>query len=95
MDLGVNNSSAINLAAGASVFSYTGFPDAYNAFTLLRQIGLNNVLAARMLDAQAGRWRVAEVQGGGVVGDDFSIPNTAVLMISVTNPVSNFIPQSP
>lgn len=95
LDLGVNNSSAINLAAGANVFAYTGFPDAYNAYALLRQIGLNNALAVRMLDAESGRWRVAEAQAGGVIGDNFPIPSTAVLMISVTNPVSGFVPQSP
>lgn len=95
LDLGVNNHSALNLAAGANVFSYTGFPDAYSAFTLLRQIGLRNALAVRMLDAQAGRWRVALVQGGNPVGDDFPIPNTAVLMLSLTNAVNQFTPQSP
>jgi hypothetical protein len=95
LDLGVNSSSFINLAPGANVFGYTGFPDAYHAFTLLQQLGLNNALAVRMLDAEAGRWRVAEVSGGNVVGDNFPIPATAVLMVSVTNAVSNFVPQSP
>jgi hypothetical protein len=95
LDLGVNSSPAITLAAGADVFGYTGFPDSYNAFTLLQQVGVNNALTVRMLDSQSGRWRVAEVQGGAVVGDNFPIPNTAVLMISLTNAVNNFIPQSP
>lgn len=95
LDLGVNTSSAISLAAGANVFGYTGFPADYNAYTLLQQIGLNRALAVRMLDAESGRWRVAEVQGGRVIGDNFPIPGTAVLMVSVTNPVSGFIPQSP
>jgi hypothetical protein len=95
LDLGVNSSSFINLAAGANVFGYSGYPDAYSAFTLLQQIGLNNALAVRMLDAESGRWRVAEVQGGNVAGDNFTIPSTAVLMINVTNAVSNFVPQSP
>jgi beta propeller repeat protein len=95
LDLGVNNSSPINLAAGANVFGYTGFPDAYSAFTLLQQIGLDNAQSVRMLDAQSGRWRVAEVQGGGLVGDNFPIPNTAVLMVSVTGAVNQFAPQSP
>jgi beta propeller repeat protein len=95
LDLGVNSSSALNLAAGANVFAYTGFPDAYNAYSFMQQIGLNNVLAVRMLDAESGRWRVAEVQSGSTVGDNFPIPNTAVLMVSVTNAVSNFVPESP
>lgn len=94
LDLGVNNSSPLNFATGANVFGYTGFPDAYSAFQLLRQIGLNNALSVRMLDAQSGRWRVAEVHNGGPSGDDFYIPNVAVLMVSVVNPVSQFVPQS-
>ena len=95
LDLGVNNSGSINLAAGANVFGYTGYPDAYSAFTLLQQIGLNNAQSVRMLDAQSGRWRVAEVQGGGIAGDNFPIPNTAVLMVSVGSAVNQFTPQSP
>lgn len=94
LDLGVNSSSGINLSAGANVFSYTGYPDAYNAFTLLRQIGLGNALSVRMLDSQSGRWRVALVQSGALAGDDFPIPSTAVLMINVAAPVNQFTPQS-
>jgi beta propeller repeat protein len=95
LDLGVNNGASLNLAAGANVFGYTGFPDAYTAFTLLRQIGLTNALTARMLDSESGRWRVALVQNRNVVGDDFPIPNTAVLMLGMTNAVNQFTPQSP
>jgi len=95
LDLGVNNSSSISLAAGANVFGYAGFPDAYSAFTLLQQIGLGNAQSVRMLDSQSGRWRVAQVQAGGLVGDNFPIPNTAVLMVSVANAVNQFTPQSP
>jgi hypothetical protein len=95
LDLGVNTSTPINLAAGANVFAYSGFPDSYSAFTLLQQIGTNNAQSVRMLDAESGRWRVAEVQGGGAVGDNFPIPGTAVLMVSVANAVNQFIPKSP
>ncbi len=95
LDLGVNTSTPISLAAGANVFSYTGFPDSYTAFTLLQQIGLNNAQSVRMLDAEAGRWRVALVQSGNVVGDNFPIPSAAVLMVSMANPVNQFTPQSP
>ncbi|HEX3624286.1 MAG TPA: hypothetical protein VH280_02565 [Verrucomicrobiae bacterium] len=94
LDLGVNNGSPLNLAAGADVFSYTGFPDAYHAFTFLRQLGLNNVLSVRVLDSASGRWRVALVQNGSPVGDNFPIPNTAVLMVNMANTVNQFYPQS-
>jgi beta propeller repeat protein len=95
LDLGVNNGSSLNLAVGANVFSFTGFPDAYDAFTYLRQLGPNNVLSVRMLDSASGRWRVALVQNGNPVGDNFPIPNTAVLMVNMANAVNQFYPQSP
>ena len=94
LDLGVNNTSALNLSAGANVFGYTGFPDAYSAYQLLRQIGLGKALSVRMLDAQSGLWLVAEVQNGKLVGNDFPIPNVAVLMVNVAAPVSQFTPQA-
>jgi beta propeller repeat protein len=95
LDLGVNNGSSLNLAAGEDVFSYTGFPDAYNAFTLLQQLGVNNVVSIRMLDSASGRWRVALVQNGVSAGDNFPIPNSAVLMVDMANAVNQFYPQSP
>jgi beta propeller repeat protein len=94
LDLGSDNDSALNFAAGANVFAYTRFPDSYSAYQLLQQLGLNNVPSVRMLDAQSGRWVVAEVQNGIPVGNDFPIPPVAVLMVNLANPVSQFIPQS-
>jgi hypothetical protein len=94
LDLGVNNSSALDLSAGANVFGYTGFPDSYSAFQLLRQIGTNTALSVRMLDAESGSWLVAEVQNGALVGNDFPIPAVAVLMVNLAGPVSQFMPQS-
>jgi beta propeller repeat protein len=95
LDLGLNNTSPLNLAAGPNVFGFTPFPNGFSAFQLLRQLGLDNALAVRMLDAESGRWRVALVQGGSLAGDDFPIPSTAVLMVSMANPVNQFYPQSP
>jgi len=94
LDLGLNNSSPLNLAAGANVFGYTAFPDGYTAYQLLGQLGLSNALAVRMLDAESGRWRVAEIQNGALVGDNFPIPNVAVLMVALAQPVNQFVPQS-
>jgi beta propeller repeat protein len=94
LDLGVNNSSALNLSAGANVFGYTGFPDSYSAYQLLRQIGTSTALSVRMLDAESGTWLVAEVQNGGLVGNDFPIPSVAILMVNLAGPVQQFIPQA-
>jgi beta propeller repeat protein len=94
LDLGVNNSSALNLAAGANVFGCTAFPDGYSAFQLLRQLGTANALSVRMLDAQSGSWLVADVQDGAVVGNDFPIPTVAILMVNMAQPVQQFTPQA-
>jgi hypothetical protein len=94
LDLGVNNTSPLNLSAGANVFGYTGFPDGYSAFQLLRQLGTANALSVRMLDAQSGSWLVADVQNGAVVGNDFPIPTVAILMVNLTQPVQQFAPQA-
>ena len=93
LDLGVNSVGPVNLAAGANVLSYAGFPSQYSAYKLLGQLGSANVRAVRMLDSQSGRWLVAEVQNGRPIGIDFVVPRVAVLMLDLVNPVNNFQPQ--
>ena len=93
LDLGLNSVGPINLPAGASVFSYSGFPGSYSAYRLLGQLGSATARSVRMLDSQSGRWVVARFQGGVLVGNDFVIPPVAVLMLDLVVPVSNFIPQ--
>jgi beta propeller repeat protein len=93
LDLGVNSVGPVNLAAGANVLSYAGFPSQYSAYKLLGQLGSANVRAVRMLDSQSGRWLVAEVQNGRPIGVDFVVPRVAVLMLDLVNPVNNFQPQ--
>jgi hypothetical protein len=64
LDLGLNNTSPLNLAAGPNVFGFTPFPNGFSAFQLLRQLGLDNALAVRMLDAcprrKSGRGRLPD-----------------------------------
>jgi hypothetical protein len=93
LDLGVNSVGPVNLAAGANVLSYAGFPSQYSAYKLLGQLGNANARAVRMLDSQSGRWLVAEVQNGRPIGVDFVVPRVAVLMLDLVNPVNNFQPQ--
>jgi beta propeller repeat protein len=95
LDLGVNNSSTLNFVPGANVFGYTAFPDSYSAYKLLSQLGVTNAVAVRMLDSQSGLWRVAEVRNGSLAGDNFHIPNVAVLTLNMTNAVNQFTPRSP
>lgn len=93
IDLGFNDSSSVTLAAGINALSYTGFPNNYSAYKLIQQLGLLNVRAIRMLDSEKGQWLIATVLNGQIVGNDFAIPNSAVLLIDMANPVSNFKPQ--
>jgi hypothetical protein len=92
VDLGVNPQAPIQLNAGLNVVTYDKFPGDCSAFRLLRQLGAENVRAIRMLDAEQGRWVVAEMRGGTPLGEDFRIPKVAVLLLDVVNPVSNFQP---
>jgi beta propeller repeat protein len=93
LDLGLNDAGAINLAAGVNALSYTAFPSQFSAFKLLQQLGLNNVDGVRMLDAESGRWVVAAVENGQLIGEDFRIPNVAVLLLDMAAPVNQFKPQ--
>jgi beta propeller repeat protein len=93
MDLGLNSAGPVNLVAGANVLSYAGFPSQYSAYQLLTQLGLANAGGVRRLDSESGRWVVAEVIDGKLVGVDFTIPRVAVLLLDLANPVSNFKPQ--
>ncbi|MGB9603852.1 MAG: hypothetical protein ACPMAG_13790, partial [Limisphaerales bacterium] len=93
LDLGANNANAINLSAGVNGLSYAGFPNNYSAYKLIRQLGLQNARAVRMLNSESGQWLVAQVHNNSIIGNDFAIPNAAVLLIDMANPVSNFKPQ--
>ena len=93
LDLGLTDGASINLAVGVNALSYTGFPSQFSAFKLLRQLGLNNVRGVRMLDAESGRWVVATVGNGQPLGEDFSIPNVAVLLLDMVAPVNQFKPE--
>lgn len=93
LDLGVNNTAALNFSTGANAFSYAAFPSGYSSFKFLNQLGTAKVRAVRMLDAETGRWVVALVQNGAPFGADFAIPRVAVLMVDMATPVTNFIPQ--
>ncbi|MGC8743842.1 MAG: hypothetical protein ACP5T0_08190 [Verrucomicrobiia bacterium] len=93
LDLGANDATSINLPAGVNALSYAGFPNNYSAYKLLQQLGLQNARAVRMLNSDSGQWLVARVVNNAISGNDFTIPNAAVLLIEMANPVSNFKPQ--
>jgi hypothetical protein len=92
LDLGPAGAGVVNLSAGVNVFSFTQFPSQYSAYQLLTQLGANNARAVRMLDSESGRWVAASFGNGRLVGNDFTIPKVAVLMLDMANPVLNFRP---
>jgi beta propeller repeat protein len=93
LDLGTDTVGTINLTQGANVLSYAGYPSRCTAFKLLNQLGAAKALSIRMMDAQTGRWLVAQFQNGRPVGNDFQVPRVAVLVIDMAAPVSNFKPE--
>jgi len=92
LDLGVSQCNNLDLSLGVNVFSYTCFPDHYSSYQLLRSIGLANVNAIRILNAENGHWQVANVDNGNIVGSDFPIANVAVIMLDMKQAVSAWIP---
>ena len=93
LDLGIDTTSALNLQVGVNVINGTAFPSRYSAYQLMRQLGLSNVLGVRMLDANAGRWVVAAMENGHLVGEDFRIPNVAVVLVDLSASVNQFRPE--
>lgn len=93
LDLGLNPPASINLSAGVNIATGATFPGHYTSFKLLTQLGFANAHAVRMLDSESGRWLVAEVRGSAVVGDNFSIPNVAVLFVDMASAVNGFKPE--
>ena len=93
VESGVNAAGSLSISTGVNVFSYAGYPSGYSSFRLLNQLGVNNANAVRMLDAESGKWLVAQLRDGSPVGVDFPIPRVAVLMLNMVNPVINFTPQ--
>lgn len=93
IESGLNGAGSLSLASGVNVFSYAGYPSGYSSFRLLNQLGGNNANAVRMLDAESGKWLVAQLRDGSPVGVDFPIPRVAVILLNMVNPVTNFTPQ--
>ena len=92
LDLGAGTCGALDLAEGVNAVGYTCFPDGYSAFRLIRDLGLANVSAVRVLDSGAGRWRAALVRGGRIVGEDFPVPRVAVVLLDMSQPLTGWQP---
>ncbi|MFQ5514852.1 MAG: hypothetical protein ACE5FG_10460 [Myxococcota bacterium] len=83
LDLGHESCGAVDLAAGISALSYTCFPDRYTAYQAIRELGIANVNAIRVLDSSTGRWTVASVSAGNLIGENFTIPRVTVVLLDL------------
>lgn len=92
LDLGNRQCNAIALQTGVNVFSYTCFPDRYSAYKLLRELGTSNINAIRLLNSETGRWQVATVADGKIVGEDFEIPPVSVVMLDMNSSIPSWKP---
>jgi beta propeller repeat protein len=93
IDLGVNGRGFATLGAGVNAISYTAFPNDYTAYKMARQLGMDKVKAVRILDAESGRWLVAEVRNSRLIGSDFPIPRAAVVFVDMDSPVAQWRPE--
>lgn len=92
LDLGAANGDAMNLPAGISAFTHTRLPLEFTGHALVRSLGLANVRGLRVLDAEAGQWRVLAVENGTIVGPDFRVPPVAVVIVDLVTAVNGWTP---
>ncbi len=92
LDLSDSDCGQHDLVAGVNVLSGYCFPDQYSAYQMIRKLALDNVNALRMLDSDSGRWSIASVHDGQIVGEDFQIPNVAVLLLDLRQNISGWTP---
>jgi beta propeller repeat protein len=92
IDLGPATADSLNLPAGVSAFTHTRLPVNYTGYMLATSLGLANVNGLRVLDAEAGQWRLLAVEGGAIVGPDFSVPPVAVVIADLSHAVNGWVP---
>ena len=92
LDLGTGDCQDLTPESGGSVFSYACFPDQYTAYKLVRELGVDNVHAVRMLDAGSGRWRSVSVSEGEIRGENFTIPKVSVIMLDLKTSIGPWRP---
>lgn len=93
VDLGGRETSPLDLAGGVNSIGYTAFPSGFSVLRMIEQLGAANVAAVRMLDSRSGRWMAVTVDDGRLVGPDFAIPETALLLVEMNAPVAGWTPE--
>ena len=92
-DMGTASSAPVDLSVGVNVVSLTDVPQPCTAHELIRGLGLSNVRAVRMLDPASGRWFATEVRNGQLLGYDFAVPSSAVLLMDMKQAVNDWRPK--
>jgi beta propeller repeat protein len=92
LDLGPASNRAVNLAAGVNAIGYDSFPSGYTLHQLVTDFGLARVVSVRLLDAESGLWHTVTVQGGAIIGADRPIPPVAVVLVELTEAITNWKP---
>lgn len=96
LDLGAQSTALVDLPSGMSAFSYDRFPLGYSGEALIRDMGAENVVGIRMLDAETGFWRTIEVGSEGeLLGPNFFIPPAAVVLLNLSGEISGWEPFQP
>ena len=93
IELGERQDEPIDLQAGVNAVSYNGFPGGFRASRLIEQLGSDKVQAVRMLDSLNGRWVAVTVEGDALVGPDFAIPESALLLVEMNEAVGAWKPE--
>ncbi|HKJ90805.1 MAG TPA: hypothetical protein VJ960_06695 [Oceanipulchritudo sp.] len=93
LDLGQADDQVLDLSPGIQVVTYTGFPSEFSAYELVESLGSGAVNSVRMLDARAGLWQSVVSDSGRLLGPNFRIPTTAVLILDMAAEVNNWNPR--
>jgi beta propeller repeat protein len=92
LDFADSQCKSVDFSLGINTLSSACFPDNYTAYQLLKGIGIARVNALRTLNAETGRWQVATVVNGRIVGEDFKIPRATVVLLDMAQSLNGWQP---
>lgn len=92
LDFSTGECSNFDLPAGVNVLVNQCIPDDFTAYRLLNSLGKDKVNAVRSLDSQSGKWQVATVSEGKIIGENFELPPMSVVLIDASQEISNWTP---
>ncbi|HKZ17394.1 MAG TPA: hypothetical protein VJ161_08015, partial [Geobacteraceae bacterium] len=88
--------ASYTLLPGTNQIGILTVPFGYNAYDLMRSVGLDNVQSVRRFDNIVGAWRTVSVRGTGtgaeLIGANFNIQPGDGLVITMKNRVDGWMP---